>query len=104
MPNDFGLLATALDMAGEPLDWLPVLLAAAMAPVRTTQMAAVLGRAPVTLRTQMRRMADAGWLEASGSTRGRRYQPGPRLAVIPLRTPAIWQWIRSGQLGLWPEP
>jgi Fic family protein len=97
MPNDFGLLAAALDGAGEPVDWVPVLLAASLAPIRTTQMATQLRISPVTLRGQMQRMARAGWLVAAGSTRGRRYEPGTRLDRLALRTPGIWGWLQSGQ-------
>jgi DNA-binding IclR family transcriptional regulator len=97
MPNDFGLLAVALDGASEPIDWIPMLLAASLAPVRTTQMAGLLGLSPVTLRVQMQRMAGAGWLVPEGSTRGRRYQQGARLAALGLRTPAIWRWMQSGR-------
>jgi Fic family protein len=97
MPNDFGMLMLALDGAGEPVTWLPILLAAALAPVRTSEIAHALGAAPVTLRANLQRMSAAGWVEPVGRTKARRYRAGPRLLALELRVPAIWRWMRSGQ-------
>ena len=103
MPNDFGMLMAALDGAGEPDTWLPILLAAALAPIRTREIAHALGAAPVTLRANLQRMSAAGWVEPVGRTKARWYRAGPRLLALDLRVPAIWRWMRSGQREPWSE-
>ena len=87
-------IRTHLSVDAERRNLEPV---AALAPVRTREIAHALGAAPVTLRANLQRMSAAGWVEPVGRTKARWYPAGPRLLALDLRVPAIWRWMRSGQ-------
>jgi hypothetical protein len=93
---DLGLLVAELSRRGEPLDWAPVLFAASLAPLRTTTVAAGLDRSEPRARALLAQAAAAGWLEALGDRRGRRYVAGPVLRGVPLRAPSLMERLRHG--------
>jgi len=94
---DFGLLAMELDAADRPLNWAPVLLAARIAPVRTTDVGARLGLSPSRARAVLAEAVAAGWLSVAGQRRGRRYVAADRLAGLPMRTPDVMDRLRRGR-------
>ena len=88
-PHDIGTMVDALQTAHNPSDWGPVLLVAAIAPIRTRSIAHVLGRSMSAVRAMLAAMEREEWLVHHGRTRGRHYLPGPRLQALTLRTPEI---------------
>jgi hypothetical protein len=96
IPNDLGLLVAELDRRHEPLDWAPILLAARVAPVRTTAVAASLGLSGARVRSILAAAARHGWLRAVGDRRGRRYVATDELEALPLRVPELNDRLRSG--------
>ena len=88
-PGDFGALTMALVARGEPIEWAPMLLAARLGPIRTTQIATLLGRSAPQVRSMLSRMARGGWLVAEGDRRGRRYRAGRRLMAVDLQVPEL---------------
>jgi Fic family protein len=102
-PNDLGCLHDAMQNAGLPLAWVPVLLMAAIAPLRTRIVADQMDRSMPTARAMLARMEREGWLIHRGRTRGASYGPGPRLCALTLRTPELVQdYVRGHTLGLVP--
>jgi Fic family protein len=93
---DVGLLSMELDRAGDPASWIPLLLAAAIAPVRTTQVAGPLGLSGPRIRAMLGAAVAAGWLVTDGENRGRRYLVGHRLQALPLRSPEMMGRLRRG--------
>ena len=96
LPNDFGVLAVALVETDSPLAWVPFLLAARNAPLRTSRIADATGRSNPAVRAMLSGMARAGWLMPVGSTRGRHYLPSDRLAALNLRSPEILRALTDG--------
>ena len=94
--TDVGLVSMELDRAGEPASWVPVVLAAAAGQVRTRFVAEALSVSPPRARAILAEAATAGWLTPVGERRGRRYQRGPRLAELRLRTPDLLDRLRRG--------
>ena len=92
---DIGLLVMELQASSYSPEWPFILLAARLAPIRTTDMATRLGRSPGRVRAMVAAMATQGWLDAAGERRGRRYGPGPRLLALPLRTPELMDRFRG---------
>jgi hypothetical protein len=89
IPGDIGLLTMELEGSRDTAHWPGVLLSARIAPVRTTQVANMLGLSSGRVRAMLGEMADRGWLVALGERRGRRYGPSERLRSLPLRTPDL---------------
>jgi hypothetical protein len=96
MQADIGLLSMELDQAGHPASWIPLLLAARIAPVRTTQVAVPLGLSGARVRAMLAEAVTAGWIRSEGENRGRRYLATPRLDALPLRTPEVMRRLRRG--------
>jgi hypothetical protein len=96
LPNDFGVLAVALVETDSPLAWVPFLLAARNAPLRTSRIADATGRSNPAVRAMLSGMARAGWLRPVGSTRGRHYLPSDRLSALDLRSPEILRALAGG--------
>jgi fido (protein-threonine AMPylation protein) len=97
MPQDIGTIIQALERAGNPLEWGPVLHWAAVTPVRTRGVAELYGRSMSRARAWLGEMARAGWLERHGRTRGAIYEPTSRLRDLPLRVPALMEAHASGE-------
>ncbi len=97
LATDVGLLAMRLARSPYSTEWFAVLISARLAPIRTTEMASMLGLSPARVRALLVRLASDGWLEAAGERRGRRYGPGPRLLELPLRTPELMDRFRAGE-------
>lgn len=95
LPNDAGLLVMELEGTPRSDQWPIILLAARLAPVRTTRMAELLGLSPARVRAMLAEMAREGWLEPVGERRGRRYGPGRRLLNLQLRTPELMDRLRG---------
>jgi len=93
---DLGLLTMELDAAGLPLNWVPLLLAAGLGPLRTSDVSAGLGLSPARARAMVSGAATAGWLTRVGERRGRRYVASARLASLSLRTPDVMRRLRQG--------
>lgn len=93
---DVGLLSMELDRADHPANWIPLLLAASIAPVRTTQLAGPLGLSGPRVRAMLGGAVGARWLVADGENRGRRYLAADRLRALPLRSPEIMGRLRRG--------
>jgi Fic family protein len=101
LPTDFGVIASALADAGEPLEWSATLLAARVGRLRTAALAGLTGRSMPAARAELGRLAGAGWLEPRGVTRGRWYVPSARLAALRLRVPSLMTLLANGdQLSL----
>jgi Fic family protein len=94
--DDLGALVLALDSHGEPLDWAPILLAAAIGMIRTAAIAASLGLSTSRVRSILASMVDAGWLVAVGERRGRSYRARSRLLELGLRSPELMDRLRAG--------
>jgi Fic family protein len=92
---DIGLLVMELQDSAYSAEWPFILLAARLAPIRTSNMASMLGRSPGRVRAMVTAMAAEGWLEPAGEYRGRRYGPGTRLLALPLRTPELMDRFRG---------
>ncbi len=88
---DIGQLVDQVQRRGEPIDWVPLLLAARMQPVRSADVAGLLGISGSRARTLLAGMARVGWIVSQGQTRGRRYVAGEQLLALPLRTPELMQ-------------
>ena len=97
IPGDVGVLYEALADADDPVEWAPVLLAARVSRLRTTQLSQMTGRSMPAARAELGRMARAGWLEARGATRGRWYAPSATLAELPLRVPELVRLMAAGE-------
>ena len=97
LPTDIGTLFSALADAGEPVEWSPVLLAARVGRLRTATLADLTGRSLPAARAELGRLAQAGWLEPRGVTRGRWYAPTERLNALPLRIPELMGLLASGE-------
>jgi Fic family protein len=97
LPGDVGLLFMELEGTPRSDDWPVILLAARLAPIRTTSMAGILGLSPGRVRAMLAAMAAEGWLEPAGERRGRRYGPGRRLLDLPLRTPELMDRFRGDE-------
>ncbi|HTX74485.1 MAG TPA: Fic family protein [Rectinemataceae bacterium] len=95
LPNDAGLLFMEVQNTPGSEQWPLILLAARLAPVRTTRIAEMLHLSPGRTRAMLAEMANSGWLEAVGARRGRYYRPGPRLLALPLRTPDLMERLRN---------
>jgi Fic family protein len=93
---DVGLLTLELGAAGLPLNWVPLLLAARLGPLRTSDVAARLNVSTARARAMVSGAATAGWLTPVGERRGRRYRPSDRLATLSLRTPDVMVRLRQG--------
>lgn len=96
LPTDVGLLVGALADAGEPLNWAVTLLAARISRLRTASLADLTGRSLPAARAELGRMAQAGWLEPRGATRGRWYAPSTRLESVPLHVPELMRLLTEG--------
>jgi Fic/DOC family len=94
--GDVGTLVFALGARGEPIDWAPILLAAAIGPVRTTTMAQRLGLSPSRVRALLGAMTASGWLVAEGDRRGRSLRAGRVLLELGLRAPGVMDRLRAG--------
>lgn len=94
--SDIGLLAMELDRAGLPGDWAPVIVAARNMRLRAADVSAMLDLSPSRARAILAGCVRAGWLTATGQTRGRRYEAGPRLVALPLRSVDIVDRLRRG--------
>ena len=97
LPTDIGTLFSALADAGEPVEWSSVLLAARVGRLRTAMLADLTGRSLPAARAELGRLAQAGWLEPRGVTRGRWYAPTERLNALPLRIPELMGLLASGE-------
>jgi Fic family protein len=97
LPADIGTLFSALADAGEPVEWSSVLLAARVGRLRTATLADLTGRSLPAARAELGRLAQAGWLEPRGVTRGRWYAPTERLNALPLRIPELMGLLASGE-------
>ncbi len=97
IPSDIGHITLGLAERAEPAEWGPLLLAAAIRPLRTREVAGWTGRTSAAARATLGRMARAGWISPLGRTRTRRYVAGPRLSALPLRSPDISARLRSGE-------
>jgi Fic family protein len=93
--NDFGLLFMELDRTASSPEWPAILMSARLGPIRTSSMAGMLGLSSARVRAMLAAMAAAGWLEAVGERRGRRYGPGTRLLELPLRAPELMERFRG---------
>ncbi len=94
--DDIGALVLALDSHREPLDWAPILLAAAVGTIRTSPIAAALDLSTSRVRSMLAAMVDSGWIEAVGERRGRSYRAGTRLVGLRLRAPGFMDRLRAG--------
>ncbi len=105
LPNDIGELSLALERSGAPSDWGPILLLARIHPVRTVELARLMGLSPQAVRATLSALVKAGWLDREGRTRGSRYHASPRLRQVPLRVPVLLADLERGrrprQLELW---
>jgi Fic family protein len=95
IPGDIGLLVMELQDSSAGGEWPIILLSARLGPIRTTRIAEVLELSPGRARAILGAMARAGWLEADGARRGRRYLPSRRLLDLPLRTPELMDQLRG---------
>ncbi len=94
IPGDMGLLMMELEESGPSPDRALILLSAAIAPVRTSRLAEILGLSPGRVRAMLGVLTASGWLEALGERRGRRYVPASRLREMPLRLPQLVErWL-----------
>lgn len=93
---DVGALVLVLGSQGEPLDWTPVLLAAAIGTIRTTPIATSLGLSASRTRSILAAMVEADWLVPVGERRGRSYAAGARLQELRLRAPELMDRLREG--------
>jgi hypothetical protein len=96
VPTDIGSLVAALADAGEPLGWAVTLIAARVGRMRTTALAQLTNRSTPAARAELGRMAQAGWLEPRGATRGRWYEPAARLNAIHLHVPELMRLLAAG--------
>ena len=94
--SDLGLLMLELESAGSPTEWVPILLAARVAPIQTSDIARGLGLSNSRVRAMMSGAVVSGWLEAVGERRGRRYVASDRLQRLAMRTPDILSRLREG--------
>lgn len=100
-PFDIGTISDALANADLPTQWAPFLLMAEIAPLRTRYVADTMDRSMPTARAMLNTLANGGWLEFRGRTRAAAYHPGPRLAALGLRAPAVvTQYVEGQTLGL----
>ena len=95
IPGDIGLLVMELQGSRAGAEWPIVLLSARLGPVRTARIAEMLELSPGRARAILGAMSRAGWLEADGERRGRRYLPAQRLLDLPLRTPELMDQLRG---------
>jgi hypothetical protein len=91
-----GLLDIELAARGQPRYWVPILLAVAIGPIGTSQVAAFRRLSPSRACAIISAAATAGWVEALGDRRGRRYVAGPDLRELPLRSPVLMECLRRG--------
>jgi hypothetical protein len=104
LPSDIGVLVSALADARDPLEWATALLAARVGRLRTAMLAELTDRSMPAARAELGRMAQAGWLEPRGITRGRWYAPADRLDALPLHVPELMRLLAAGeQLRLFDE-
>jgi hypothetical protein len=109
IPTDAGNVILALAARGDPLEWARILLAAAVRPITTREVAEWTSRSPQAVRATLGQMVASGWLDGTGHTRARRFVAGARLRVLPLRLPDLVDRMAAGaapdeQLSLWPIP
>ena len=96
VPGDIGLVLMELATRGQSTAWAPIVLAAAVAPIRTTRLASAMELSPPRLRAILGAMARAGWLRAEGRGRGRRYVAGDLSTGMRLRVPELMESLREG--------
>lgn len=94
--SDIGLLTMELDRARMPVDWAPVIVAARNMSIRAAGVSVMLGLSASRSRAILAGCVEAGWLLAIGETRGRRYEAGPRLTTLPLRSVDVVDRLRRG--------
>ena len=93
--GDVGMLT--MELPGPPsVERLLILLGARLAPIRVSTIAGPLGLSTARVRAIVAPLAADGWLIALGERRGRRYEAGPRLLDLPLRTPDLMDRFRIG--------
>ncbi len=102
MIYDIGTVVAALERAGDPLEWGPVVALAGFGPhVFTRTIAGVYGKSPGWARALAAQMTRAGWLEPKGRTSGRYYVPTEQVLKLHLRTRELREREASAEtLGL----
>jgi Fic family protein len=99
---DIGTVVGALERAGDPLEWGPVVALAGFGPhVYTRTIAAIYGRSQAWARALAAEMTRAGWLAPRGRTSGRYYVATERVLQLNLRTRELRERsLTTGTLGL----
>lgn len=87
--HDIGTIVTALERRGDPPEWGPVILTAALGPVLTSSIANQYQRSPSVARAMLAAMATAGWLTPFGQTSARRYLGTALVGALDLRVPEL---------------
>lgn len=102
---DIGTVVAALERAGDPLEWGPVVTLAGFGPhVFTRTIAEIYGRSPGWARALAGSMTRAGWLQPVGRTSGRYYLPTERVLNLNLRSRELREREANAEtLGLVPS-
>lgn len=87
--HDIGTIVTALERRGEPPEWGPVILTAALGPVFTSAIARQYERSSSVARAMLAAMTTAGWLTPFGRTSARRYLGTDLVGELDLRVPEL---------------
>lgn len=87
--NDIGTIATALERRGEPPEWGPVIMSAALGPVFTSSTAQQYERSPSVARAMLGKMTIAGWLTPYGRTSARHFRGTDAIGSLGLRVPEL---------------
>jgi hypothetical protein len=98
--HDIVTVLGALERAGEPADWGPIVHLAAFGPFVTNSIRQAYRSSPSAARALAVRVAEAGWIVPRGETRGRHYVGTDRVKALELRGPElVRRWARAGTLG-----
>lgn len=97
--RDMGTILSALEEAGDPAVWAPILFAATLYPLETAAIARIQGRSEPTVRRMLGEMVARRWLRREGITRGTRYHASDRLS-LSLRTPALLGAMSAGYVQM----
>jgi len=87
--RDAQVITAALESRAEPVEWGPVILTTAYGPFGTSLIAGMYGLSDSAARAMVGRLADSGWLEGRGRTRGRTYRPTERVERLELESPRL---------------
>ena len=95
--RDMVVILAALERRGEDADRGPIILTAAYGEFTTSMIQRMYGNSSSAARAMVGRLVDAGWLLASGETRGRRYHPSRLVDELGLESPAMSRRIARSE-------